>query len=201
MPIGPSPQAEWRFGVLLGPGQYGFDMRVADGFAMKVLVTAPRSMAAARRSEETSLLCWPRAALEADFGRPDEVESLDDYDAVVVRSAVYVGGWVASAAQFIDRHRAALGKKPVWLFSSGPLGNPPRPAEVPLDAARLAEQVGARGHRVFSGKLDRARLGLAERATVKLVRAPYGDFREWPEIESWAGEIAAALTRGEGGQR
>jgi menaquinone-dependent protoporphyrinogen oxidase len=82
---------------------------------------------------------------------------------------------------------------PVWLFSSGPIGDPPKPVEDPVDAQPLVELVGARGHRVFAGDLDRSRLGFAERAIVAAVRAPDGDFRPWPEIEAWAREIAAAL--------
>jgi menaquinone-dependent protoporphyrinogen oxidase len=52
----------------------------------------------------------------------------------------------------------------------------------------------ARDHRVFAGKLDKADLNLAERATVRIVHAPYGDAREWGEIRSWAATIATELT-------
>jgi hypothetical protein len=34
---------------------------------------------------------------------------------------------------------------------------------------------------------------LGERALVKMVRAPYGDYRDWPEIAEWAQEIAGSL--------
>ncbi len=32
------------------------------------------------------------------------------------------GHWLKPAKQFVERHAAALDKRPVWLFSSGPIG-------------------------------------------------------------------------------
>jgi hypothetical protein len=54
------------------------------------------------------------------------------------------------------------------------------------------------------GALDRARLGHAERF---VVRAPYGDFRRWDEIDAWADTIVGQLgepcpaAAGEGAKR
>jgi menaquinone-dependent protoporphyrinogen oxidase len=60
--------------------------------------------------------------------------------------------------------------------------------------AEVMKVTGARGHRVFAGKLDKAMLSFPERAIVGALRAPYGDFRDWDEIHSWAEEIADSLT-------
>jgi menaquinone-dependent protoporphyrinogen oxidase len=51
----------------------------------------------------------------------------------------------------------------------------------------------ARSHCVFGGRLDRTSLGFAERAISRALRAPFGDFRDWAEIEAWASGIAAEL--------
>ena len=51
----------------------------------------------------------------------------------------------------------------------------------------------ARGHRIFAGRLAKDELGFGERALVKMARAPYGDYRDWPEIAEWAREIAGSL--------
>lgn len=126
--------------------------------------------------------------------RPIEsVGSLSGYDAVVLGSGIYMGRWLEPARQFIEYHHDELLRRPVWLFSSGPLGDPPKPIDEPADAASLVEQTHARGHRVFAGSLDKHELGIGERAMVAAFRAPEGDFRPWPEIDAWAGEIAAAL--------
>ena len=41
----------------------------------------------------------------------------------------------------------------------------------------------------------RAASSRAERALVRGVRAPYGDFRDWDDVSSWAAEIARLLER------
>jgi menaquinone-dependent protoporphyrinogen oxidase len=55
--------------------------------------------------------------------------------------------------------------------------------------------IGARGHRLFAGKLDRSKLGFAEKAIVAALRVPYGDFRDWTQIKQWALEIAGELAQ------
>jgi menaquinone-dependent protoporphyrinogen oxidase len=55
---------------------------------------------------------------------------------------------------------------------------------------------GAADHRVFSGRIDLALLGFGEKAIVKALRAPVGDFRDWDLIDSWAVDIAEALDSG-----
>jgi len=52
-----------------------------------------------------------------------------------------------------------------------------------------------REHRVFAGALGLDQMGFAERTIIKMVRAPYGDFRDWDEIKAWAREIAQELNR------
>jgi len=81
----------------------------------------------------------------------------------------------------------------VWLFSSGPVGDPPKPEEDPVDVADLVALTDAREHRVFAGKLVRRQLSFPERAIVAALRVPEGDFRDWTEIRRWAAGIAEAL--------
>src|SRR5688500_11899198 len=50
------------------------------------------------------------------------VDDLAGYDAFVLGSAVYFGSWLKEATAFVRRHQAILADRPVWLFSSGPLG-------------------------------------------------------------------------------
>jgi menaquinone-dependent protoporphyrinogen oxidase len=88
---------------------------------------------------------------------------------------------------------AALAERPVWLFSSGPVGDPPKPEEDPVDVAELLAATSARDHRVFAGKLVRKQLSFPERAIVSALRVPDGDFRDWSEITGWAVGIATAL--------
>jgi menaquinone-dependent protoporphyrinogen oxidase len=134
------------------------------------------------------------AGLETIVMAPEKVASLGPYDAVVLGSAVYVGRWMDSATAFAKRHEIVLKRRPVWLFSSGPLGEPPQPIDHLAEVNETKVRLGARDHRVFTGRLDRNSLGLVERAMTAAVKAPSGDFRDWDDVEDWAGDIAAALT-------
>jgi menaquinone-dependent protoporphyrinogen oxidase len=69
------------------------------------------------------------AARLLDRGTPSEarpaasITDLEQADAVVLGSAVYAGSWMKETTEFVDRHERALTELPVWLFSSGPLGD------------------------------------------------------------------------------
>ena len=160
---------------------------------MKVLVTAASRHGATDEIAEAIGAALGEASVEADVRPVADVDSVEPYDAVVLGSAVYVGKWLDEAKAFANEHREALRARRVWLFSSGPLGEPPKPDEEPIDAAPMMETTGARGHRIFSGQLAKDRLSFGERAVVGLVRAPYGDYRNWPAIRAWAQEIAEQL--------
>jgi menaquinone-dependent protoporphyrinogen oxidase len=127
---------------------------------------------------------------------PDAVTTLEGYDAIVLGSSVYVGHWMDAAVGFVERFSKEIAGRPVWLFSSGPVGHEPKPEDEPVDVAELVAATGAREHRIFEGQVDRSRLGLGEKVLLTAVRAPEGDFRPWDEIRAWAGEIAAALKAG-----
>lgn len=126
---------------------------------------------------------------------PEGVRDLDGYDAVVLGSAVYAGRWLAPAREFGSRLREELERRPVWLFSSGPVGDPPKPEEDPADTAELLAVTGAREHRTFAGAVDRSRLNLGERAIVAALRVPNRDDRDWGAITAWADTIATELGR------
>jgi menaquinone-dependent protoporphyrinogen oxidase len=93
------------------------------------------------------------------------------------------------------RQAGQLRERPVWLFWSGPVGDPPLPHEVPDDVDAIAARIEPRDVRCFVGALDRGGLDLTERALVALTHAPSGDFRDLDEVREWARGIAAALTR------
>jgi menaquinone-dependent protoporphyrinogen oxidase len=163
---------------------------------MSVLVAAASKYGATQEIAEAIGRALSDGGLEVDVRRVDDVADIAGYEAVVLGSAVYVGQWLESARRFVDDHAGELAGRPTWLFSSGPIGEPPRPAEetaVKIDAILAA--TGAREHRVFAGKLDKSRLSFGERAVVFAFRAAEGDFRDWDDITTWAAGIAEALPR------
>ncbi len=132
---------------------------------------------------------------------PGDCDGIDaDVDAVVIGSGVYYGKWLKSAQRFVEAHAAALTSRPVWLFSSGPLGED-TDAEIecanagiePDVVAHLIHVTGARAHHVFSGRLDRDDLGPIEKLVAAGVHAPEGDFRDWEDVRNWADAIASEV--------
>lgn len=140
---------------------------------------------------------------EADVRPVKASGDLTGYDAFVIGSAVYFGSWLKEATQFVRRNQAILVSRPVWLFSSGPIGPCSTDDQgrdlaeeaTPKEIAEFAESLKPREHRVFFGKLDRDSLGFVGRLVASMPAFPgvEGDFRDWATIESWAGHIAQEL--------
>ncbi len=160
---------------------------------MRVLVTAASKHGGTAEMAEWIGGCLRRAGLDVEVRRPDDVTSLDGFDAVVLGSGVYAGHWLQSARSLVDRLGPALAARPVWIFSSGPVGDPPKPAEGPADAETMRLATAAREHRVFAGRVDRSTLGFGERAVVTALRVGDRDDRPRAVVEAWAAEIAAAV--------
>jgi hypothetical protein len=83
---------------------------------------------------------------------PEQVDTVDGYDAVVLGSAVDAGHWLRPARDLVCCCGPALADLPVSLFSSGPVGDPPMPEEDPVDVAEVLAAIGAREHRLFAGR-------------------------------------------------
>ena len=138
----------------------------------------------------------------------ETIHDLGGFDVVVIGSAAYMGHWMKEATEFVRRNRSVLANRPVWLFSSGPLGIETKDAQgrelivvaEPKEIAEFRGSVKPRDHRVFFGALDRSKLAFVHRAIAKLPAArtllPDGDFRDWQDIEAWAESIANELAQG-----
>jgi menaquinone-dependent protoporphyrinogen oxidase len=160
---------------------------------MRVLVTAASRHGSTAEIASTIGRMLSDARIEVDVTAPEDVVSLDPYGAVILGSAVYMGRWLEPATAFVDRFAEALPERRVWLFSSGPLGEPPKPAGNPVTVAAIEATTQAIEHQVFPGSMDKRDLGFGEKLVVAGARAPYGDFRPWDEIAGWAMDIARAL--------
>ncbi|MFL6192499.1 MAG: flavodoxin domain-containing protein [Actinomycetes bacterium] len=163
---------------------------------MRVLVTGATKYGATAEIAQAIAEVLGEHGLEATVLPPEQVKGLDGYEAVVLGSAVYAGHWLKPARELVERLGNELAGRPVWLFSSGPVGDPPKPEEDPVDVADLLAATDAREHRIFAGKLVRKQLSFPERAIVSALRVPEGDFRDWTEIRQWAAGIADAMGAG-----
>lgn len=163
-------------------------MRVLVAYASKrgSTVEIAEAVAAELRRSGLAVSCEPA----------EEVGGLDSYDAVVLGSAVYMKRWRGDAKHFLRKHRKPLAEMPFWVFSSGPAGDPADDDPAWTEPARIVdkvEELGARGHVVFGGRLPEEPHGMIEKAMVEGVPPEYRDRRDWDEICSWSRDIAEEL--------
>jgi menaquinone-dependent protoporphyrinogen oxidase len=133
------------------------------------------------------------AGLKVDLRLMREVESLDQYEAVVLGAAIYNTKWHAEAHQFLARHQAALTQRPVAIFTLGPISssaNAKRNSRRQLDK-ELTKYPWLKPAvvEIFAGKYDSKKpgMGFFERLL------PARDYRDWAAIRAWANALPAQL--------
>lgn len=167
---------------------------------MRVLVVHASQFGATKGIAERLADVLDRAGHHATAYPVTEVATLAGADAVLIGSAVHAGHWLDDATRFVYRHEDELKQLPVWLFSSGPLGDTAvrSPQPDPKEVSAFVALLRPRGHIVFAGAYDRetadfSHSGLIERTLVRRFM-PEGDWRDWDAIDGWAAAIAASLT-------
>ena len=121
------------------------------------------------------------------------VKSLDEWDAVILGSAIYAAFWQKDARRFTERFHDELKARPLWLFSGGPLDRRLAKADQPITphGAAITAGLGARAHRTFGGRL--APDADVDRQVLQTHRI--GDFRDWRSIIDYAYRIGRELDR------
>jgi menaquinone-dependent protoporphyrinogen oxidase len=160
---------------------------------VRLLVSAASKHGATADIAEAIATTLRAGGHEVVLALPQDVADVEQYGACVLGSAVYAGRWLAPARDLAQRCSSELRARPVWLFSSGPVGAPLKPEHDPVDVSRELALTGARHHELFAGRLDRALLGFAERAVVRALRVPAGDYRDLDEVGAWAVTIVEEL--------
>jgi len=136
------------------------------------------------------------AGLDVDCREAGEVASLQPYGAVVLGSAVYIRRWRGDAKHFLRKFASELARLPLWVFSSGPVGKPGDDKQAWLEPPRIiekVEQIGAREHVVFGGRMPANPRDPAQRSMVENCPPEYRDRRDWQAIRAWAQGIASEL--------
>jgi menaquinone-dependent protoporphyrinogen oxidase len=171
---------------------------------MKVLVAYASKYGATEGIAERIAAKLTEQGLSVDARRVDTVADAGRYDAFVVGSAVYIGSWLKDAVQFVERNQPVLSTRPLWIFSSGPIGaattdaqgRDVRTSAVRKEVAGLKESLAPRDHHVFFGAFDRSKLRIGDRLIAAMPAFPgsEGDFRDWNEIDAWSTAIAQELS-------
>ncbi len=139
-----------------------------------------------------------QGGLQADVLPVEQIRDVGPYQAVILGSAVYIGKWMKSACDFVKKHEVTLAQRPVWVFSSGPTGEGDPVAlldgwRLPEDQKPVIDRIHPREIVVFHGNIDPEHVNLIERTAVKAIKKPFGDFRDWNAVTSWALSVAQVL--------
>ncbi len=132
--------------------------------------------------------------LTVDLRDADDAPVLDDYDAVVLGSAVYTGRWRRPAVALLRNLARRPDPPKVWLFHSGPTGpdSADRAVPAPKKVAELAARLGAAPPETFGGRLEtETAKGFLARKMAQGDLA--GDFRDFDRIRAWARSVAAGV--------
>ena len=131
----------------------------------------------------------------------DAIVELRRVRAAILGFAVYDGGWLPGAHDFLAAHEQELAGIPTWIFASGPLDHVPPGAEadLPDDLVEVLGRIGPRDVALFAGSLQPHHMTLGLRVLSKLARTTIGDHRDWAAIERWSAGIRETLLSGVAG--
>ncbi len=153
------------------------------------------------------------AGPDVDVRAVADVASLSGYDAAVIGSAIHDGAWISDAHWFLREHKAALAKRPTWLFSVSSVGATSsaygsfgtavqrRTRRDPRAIYEARKALGHVDHHQFAGVVTPEDWSKGSIRMFKLLGGTFGDHRDWDDVEQWAAEIGQALTTGEANRR
>ena len=162
-------------------------MNVVLAYASKMNGTTEIALAIGRVLDQ--------AGITVDVGPAQHLRDVEDYDCVVLGSALYNGQWRRPALRILRRLAAEPDHRRIWLFQSAmPTGgHDPTPREV----RRLAALAGARPPATFLGRLG-PETAVGPVAWVRARQAGAADHRDWDQICGWACDLAAQIRASHG---
>lgn len=121
-----------------------------------------------------------------------ELERFDQFDAIVLGSAIYTGRWRKESLRLLQRIEPNTPEMPLWIFHSGPLGDDQddEVQSLPRKAADLVGRLDIRDVKAFGGRLPEDPPGWLAGAMAK---KNAGDWRDFDDVEAWAGRIGSDL--------
>lgn len=139
-------------------------------------------------------LCQGGAMVETKWVK--HVKDLNNYNAVIIGSAIQNDKWMPEATEFVKAYQKILSKLPVaYFFTCLTLFKPTEKAQHKATAysdkiCALAPQVKPVSVGHFAGVLDYSKMSFFFRLIAKgvfaIIRIPEGDYRDWDAIRSWA---------------
>lgn len=165
-----------------------------------ILVTYATRMESTSDVAEAIGMSLREQGYSADVMPVDEVDSLADYTAVILGSAIRVGAWLPEAIRFLETFREALSTVPVAYFTvcmTMREDTPQNRATVlnymkpVLDDFPKVDpfEIG-----LFGGMFNTQEFPRAVRWILSKLNFPSGDFRNWESIQHWVHSLMPHLS-------
>lgn len=126
-----------------------------------------------------------------------KVRSLEQYDAVILGTAVHTGMLMPEMVRFVRKNKMVLRRMSVAAFAvclSMKKQTPGHHAAAKEFLDPVRREISLISEGCFAGVMDYSRVGFVARFIVKnMVQTPEGDFREWDAINGWARDLTERL--------
>jgi menaquinone-dependent protoporphyrinogen oxidase len=170
-----------------------------DRMQTRVLVAYSSKYGSTQEVAEAIAETLRENGLKVDLEPVKEVKSLEEYTAVLLGAPLYMLHWLKDVRSFLSRHREALTKRPVAIFSLGPLHD--NEEELKEVRSQLDKELAKFPWltpidiEIFGGKFDPEKLRFPDSLIARLPASPLhnmpaSDVRDWTAIRTWASNLA-----------
>lgn len=121
--------------------------------------------------------------------------SVEDFDVLVLGSAIHYQGWLKEAQAFVKRTSSYLhdNPKPTWAFSVGMPPDSGVASEEKVLEKWLRKYVTLRGHKLFQGEYKESDFNGCFKLLLRCFGGKFEDRRNWYQIDEWADSIVQEL--------
>ena len=148
------------------------------------------------------VLCQEGKTVETKWVK--NVKDINNYDEVIIGSAIHNGNWMSDAIEFVTDNQHILSKLPVaYFFTCIELSKRNEKAE--RKAMEYSDKLHALSPQVkpvsvgrFAGVMDYSKMSFFYRQIAKVIcltvmRVKEGDYRDWDAIHAWAKDTQLKL--------
>lgn len=138
---------------------------------------------------------------QVDVRHVGDVDTIAEYDLVIVGGAIQYDNWMPGAADFVRAHRRQLATTPIAFFftclalSKPGKGSTRSAAQYEQKIRAIAPEIDPLSVGRFAGVLDYARMTPVTRIFARILMtlrgADAGDHRNWSQIRTWATDLTS----------
>ena len=165
----------------------------------KVLIAYASQQGSTKEAAGTIAEGLREVGLTVEVQAARDVDSLDDYDFVVLGTAVKGEDVLPEAAEFMEKWRTELRGKPAAYFALSMLMADPtdenrKHVAAILNKLRFEQRPWDLG--IFGGVRDPEKMSMVLRWSVKQSKVPVGDFRDPAAMKAWAMRLGERIKEG-----